>query len=130
MQELNVQKKRDEINVFKLDKIYVFKYFFDDKEIFKDLVDFYNSESFRFEMKNAGARNKVMKTLYMKYGFDANYIDDPADYTVIIGKDKKYAGILKDSVDFKETKDARIFIMKDLAAVDNAISLGAKKNEG
>ena len=130
MQELNVRKKRDEINVFKLDKIYVFKHFFDDKEIFKDLVDFYNSESFRFEMKSAGARNKVMKTLYMKYGFDANYVDDPADYTVMIGKDKKYAQILKDSVDFKETKDARIFIMKDLAAVADAIGLGAKKNEG
>ena len=130
MQELNVRKKRDEINVFKLDKIYVFKHFFDDKEIFKDLVDFYNSESFRFEMKSAGARNKVMKTLYMKYGFDANYIQDPADYTVMIRKDQKYAGILKNSVDFKETKDARIFIMKDLAAVADAISSGAKKNEG
>lgn len=127
MSELNVQKKRDIINVFKLDKIYIFKHFFDDKEIFKDLVDFYNSELFRFEMESAGARNKVMKTLYMKYGFDANYIEDPADYTVMIGKDQKYAGILKNSVDFKETKDARIFIMKDLAAVKDAISLGAKE---
>ncbi len=129
MQESNIRKKHDIINVFKLDKIYIFKHFFDDKEIFKDLVDFYNSELFRFEMESAGARNKVMKTLYMKYGFDANYVENPADYTVMIGKDKKYAQILKDSVDFKETKDARIFIMKDLAAVEDALSLGAKKNE-
>jgi hypothetical protein len=127
MSEFNVQKKRDKINVFKLNKIYVFKHFFDDKEIFKDLVDFYNPESFRFEMKSAGARNKVMKTLYMKYGFDANYIETPNDFTVIIGKDKKYAAILKNSIDFKETKDARIFIMKDLATVGEAINLGAKK---
>ena len=127
MSEFNVQKKRDKINVFKLNKIYVFKHFFDDKEIFKDLVDFYNPESFRFEMKNAGTRNKVMKTLYMKYGFDANYIETPDDFTVIIGKDKKYAAILKNSIDFKETKDARIFIMKDLATVGEAINLGAKK---
>ncbi|HJH31616.1 MAG TPA: hypothetical protein C5S50_05445 [Methanosarcinaceae archaeon] len=129
MQESNIRKKHDIINVFKLDKIYIFKHFFDDKEIFKDLVDFYNSELFRFEMESAGARNKVMKTLYMKYGFDANYVENPADYTVMIGKDQKYAQILKDSVDFKETKDARIFIMKDLAAVEDALSLGAKKNE-
>lgn len=127
MSEFNVQKKRDKINVFKLNKIYVFKHFFNDKEIFKDLVDFYNPESFRFEMKSAGARNKVMKTLYMKYGFDANYIETPNDFTVIIGKDKKYAAILKNSIDFKETKDARIFIMKDLATVGEAINLGAKK---
>jgi len=108
----------------------VFKHFFEDKEIFKDLVDFYNSKLFRFEIKSAGARNKVMKTLYMKYGFDTNYIDDPTDFTVMIGKDKKYAGILKDSVDFKETKDARVFIMKDSAAVVDAMNFGAKKYEG
>ena len=130
MSEFNVRKKRDTINVFKLNKIYVFKHFFEDKEIFKDLVDFYNPESFRFEMKNAGTRNKVMKTLYMKYGFDANYIETPDDFTVIIGKDKKYAGILKHSVDFKETNDARIFIMKDLASVEDAISLGANQYRG
>lgn len=127
MSELNVRRKRIKINVFKLNKIYVFKHFFEDKEIFKDLVDFYNPESFRFEMKSAGARNKVMKTLYMKYGFDTNYIETPDDFTVMIGKDKKYAVILKNSVDFKETKDARIFIMKDLATTSEAINLGAKK---
>jgi hypothetical protein len=127
MPEFNVQKKRNRINVFKIGKIYVFKHFFDDKEIFKGLVDFYNSELFRFEMKNAGARNKVMKFLDMKGGFDVYIIEDPADFMVKIGKDKKYAGILRNSVDFRETNDARIFIMKDIAAVEEAISLGAEK---
>lgn len=127
MPEFNVKRKRNRINVFKIGKIYVFKHFFDDKEIFKGLVDFYNSESFRFEMKNAGARNKVMKFLDMKGGFDVYLIEDPPDFMVKIGKDKKYAGILRNSVDFRETKDARIFIMKDMAAVEEAISLGAEK---
>jgi len=86
MPEFDVQRKRTRINVFKIGKIYVFKHFFDDKEIFKGLVDL-----------------------------------------VKIGKDKKYAGILRNSVDFRETKDARIFIMKDMAAVEEAISLGAEK---
>lgn len=127
MPEFNVKRKRNRINIFKIGKIYVFKHFFDDKEIFKGLVDFYISESYRFEMKNAGARNKVMKFLDMKGGFDVYLIEDPADFMVKIGKDKKYAGILRNSVDFRETKDARIFIMKDMAAVEEAISLGAEK---
>ena len=127
MPEFNVKRKRNRINIFKIGKIYVFKHFFDDKEIFKGLVDFYNSELFRFEMKNAGARNKVMKFLDMKGGFDVYIIEDPADFMVKIGKDKKYAGILRNSVDFRETNDARIFIMKDIAAVEEAISLGAEK---
>jgi len=127
MPEFNVKRKRNRINIFKIGKIYVFKHFFDDKEIFKDLVDFYNSESYRFEMKNAGSRNKVMKFLDMEGGFDVYLIEDPADFMVKIGKDKKYAGILRNSVDFRETKDARIFIIKDMAAVEEAISLGAEK---
>lgn len=127
MPEFNVKRKRNRINIFKIGKIYVFKHFFDDKEIFKGLVDFYISESYRFEMKNAGVRNKVMKFLDMKGGFDVYLIEDPADFMVKIGKDKKYAGILRNSVDFRETKDARIFIMKDMVAVEEAISLGAEK---
>jgi len=130
MPEFSVQTKRKRINVFKIDKIYVFKHFLDDKEIFKGLLDFYNSESYRFEMKNAGQRNKVMKFLDMKGGFDVYLIENPADFMVIIGKDKKYADILKNSVDFRETRDARIFIMKDMAAVEEAVSLGAEKYEG
>lgn len=127
MPEFNVKRKRNRINIFKIGKIYVFKHFFDDKEIFKGLVDFYISESYRFEMKNAGVRNKVMKFLDMKGGFDVYLIEDPANFMVKIGKDKKYAGILRNSVDFRETKDARIFIMKDMAAVEETISLGAEK---
>ena len=127
MPEFNVKRKRNRINIFKIGKSYLFKHFFDDKEIFKGLVDFYISESYRFEMKNAGVRNKVMKFLDMKGGFDVYLIEDPANFMVKIGKDKKYAGILRNSVDFRETKDARIFIMKDMAAVEEAISLGAEK---
>jgi hypothetical protein len=126
MPEFDVKRKRTRINVFKIGKIYVFKHFFDDKEIFKGLVDFYNSDSYRFEMKNAGARNKVMKFLDMKCGFDVYLIEDSAGFMVKISRDKKYAGILRNSVDFKETMDTRIFIMKDMAAVEEAISLGAE----
>ena len=127
MPKLNVQKKRKRINVFKIGKIYVFKHFFDDKEIFKGLVDFYNSESYRFEMKSAGERNKVMKFLDMKDGFDFYLIEDHSDFMVNISKDKKHAGILRNSIDFRETRDAKIFIMNDMAAVEEAISLGAEK---
>ena len=122
----NLQKKRKRINVFKIGKLYVLKQFFNDKEIFKDLLDFYNSISYRFEMKNVVERNKVMKYLEMKAGFNVFIIEDSSDFMVKIGKDKKYAQIFKNSVDFRETKDARLFLMKDMVAVKEAISLGAE----
>ena len=42
----------------------------------------------------------------------------------------KYAPILKNSVAFKETANERIFLMKDLAAVEEAVGLGARMREG
>jgi hypothetical protein len=40
------------------------------------------------------------------------------------------AQILKTSVAFKETAGERIFLMKDLAEVEEAVDLGAEKVEG
>lgn len=37
----------------------------------------------------------------------------------------KYAWILKNTVALRETVNARIFLMKDLAAVEEAVGLGA-----
>ena len=49
---------------------------------------------------------------------------------VKLPKFAKYAQILKNSVASKETATERIFLMKDLAAVEEAVGLGAEKMEG
>ena len=51
-------------------------------------------------------------------------------YVVDLPKSAKYALILKNSVALKETANERIFLMKDLAAVEEAVGLGAKVYEG
>jgi len=45
---------------------------------------------------------------------------------VQLPKSAKYAQVLKNSVAFKETANERLFLMKDLAAVEEAVGLGAK----
>jgi hypothetical protein len=49
---------------------------------------------------------------------------------VQLPKSAKYAQILKNSVASKETANDRIFLMKDLAAVEEAVGMGAKIVEG
>jgi hypothetical protein len=49
---------------------------------------------------------------------------------VQLPKHARYAQILKNSVAFKEIANERIFLMKDLVAVEEAVSLGAKVYEG
>jgi hypothetical protein len=57
-------------------------------------------------------------------------VEDLKGYVVELPKSAKYAQILKNSVAFKETANERIFLMKDLATVEEAAGLGAKIHEG
>jgi len=51
-------------------------------------------------------------------------------YVVNLPKFAKYAQILKNSVASKETATERMFLMKDLAVVEEAVILGAQIVEG
>jgi hypothetical protein len=62
--------------------------------------------------------------------FDYDRVEDLKGYVVELPKSAKYAQILKNSVAFKETVNERIFLMKDLAAVEEAVGLGAKIVDG
>jgi len=121
----DVVPKRKHINIFKVGKLWIFKYFFEDKETFKALLDHYNKDQYRFEFKSIGARNNALKILEQN-GFDYDLVEDLAGYIVKLPKYSKYAPILKNSVATKETAAERIFLMKDLAAVEEAMGLGAK----
>jgi hypothetical protein len=115
--------------VFKVGKLWLFKYFFDNRELFNALLDHYNKNMYRFEFKCTGARNNALKLLE-RNGFDYDLVENPQGYMVKPPKFAKYAQILKNSVAFKETLTERIFLMRDLAAVEEAVGLGAKIVEG
>ncbi|MHB8120462.1 MAG: hypothetical protein ACYDHX_17385 [Methanothrix sp.] len=125
----DVIERHNPIIFFKLGKLWVFKQFFDNHEIFNVLLDYYNKDLYRFEFKSIGARNNALKILG-RNGFDYDLVEDLKGYVVQLPKHAKYAQILKNSVAFKETANERIFLMKDLAAVEDAVGLGAKIYEG
>jgi hypothetical protein len=123
-----VDAKREKVNIFKIGSLWCFKYFFDNREVFKELSEYYNREKYRFELKNVGERNKVMKYLEEELGLEFTLIEDTSEYTVKINKFKKYAPILRNSIDSTEREKDRVFIMKDLASVEEAIGKGAEKS--
>lgn len=125
----DVTEKRRRITVFKLGKLWVFKHFFDNREVYNALLEYYNKDQYRFEFKSVGARNNALKLLE-RNGFDYDLVEDLQKYVITLPKSAKYAQILKNSVAFKETLNDRIFLMKDLAAVEEAVELGAKIMEG
>ena len=125
----DVIERRKKIMIFKLGKLWVFKQFFDNRALFDALLDHYNKDLYRFEFKSTGARNNALKLLE-RNGFDYDLVEDLKGYVVKLSKFSKYAQILKNSVVTKETTNERIFLMKDLASVEEAVSLGAQIVEG
>ena len=125
----DVVERRKRVTIFKLGKLWVFKQFFDNHELFNVLLDHYNKDLFRFEFKSTGARNNALKLLE-RNGFDYDLVEDLKGHVVQLSKSAKYAQVLKNSVAFKETANERLFLMKDLAAVEEAVGLGAKVYEG
>jgi hypothetical protein len=113
----DVIERRKHITFFKLGKLWVFKQFFDNRALFDALLNFYNKDLFCFEFKSIGARNNALKLLERNC-FDYDLVEDLKGYVVELSKTSKYASILKNSVAFKETANERLFLMKDLAAVE------------
>jgi hypothetical protein len=124
-----VLPKRKRITVFKVGKLWLFKYFFDNRGLFEALLDHYNRDLYRFEFKSTGARNNALKLLE-RNDFDYDLVEDLKGYVVKLPKFAKYAQILKNSVATKETATERLFLMKDLAAVEDAVRLGAQIVDG
>ncbi len=128
MPSFDITEKRPCINIFRLNKAYYFKHFFDDPELFRELEPYYEKASYRFKIATAGARNKVMKFLDRK-GFDPNIIEDAAPYTVEINKYQNYGELLKNSVESYPLRDKIVLVMKDMLWVEQALAMGAKKQE-
>ena len=124
---MNFDISRKKINIFKIGKQYCFKEYFSDKEIFKELSEYYNTKKYRFECDTASERNKIIKYLW-NAGFDTNLIEELSEYSVKIDRFKKYADILKNSLEQAEIGSYRIFLMKDRFSVEQAIEQGAEKH--
>jgi hypothetical protein len=129
VETFDVVPKRKRITVFHLGNLWVFKQFFDNRELFNAFLDYYNKDLYRFEFKSIGARNNALKLLE-RNGFDYDLVEELKGYLVTLPKSVKYSQILKNSMASKETANDRIFLMKDLVAVEEAISFGAKIYEG
>ena len=52
--------------MFKAAGGWIFKHFFDDSEIFRELADHYSKALYRFEFKIIGERNKALKLLELR----------------------------------------------------------------
>jgi hypothetical protein len=120
--------RKKEITIFKAGGHWVFKHYFDDRDTFMELAEYYDKDKYCFVLRTLGDRNRALKLLEIR-GFVVALVENAREYVVKLDKYRKYGSILKNSVAQIETPEWRIFLMKDQAAVKEALQLGAKNIE-
>lgn len=113
------------ITIIKAGSHWIFKHFFEDRETFREIADYYDKDGYRFVLKTPGERNLVQKLLERR-GFDILLMENSRGFVVKLSHKSRYAGVLKNSLAQIETSEWRIFLMKDQNAVKEAIRQGAK----
>jgi hypothetical protein len=113
------------ITIIKAGGHWIFKHFFEDKDIFKELADYYDKEGYRFVLRTPGERNLVQKLLERR-GFEVVLVESSRGYVVKLDRQSRYSPVLKNSLAQIETDKWRVFLMKDLAAVKDSLRQGAK----
>ncbi len=116
------------ITIIKAGHHWLFKHFFEDQSIFKELADYYDKDGYRFVLRTPGERNLVQKLLERR-GFEVILTERSRGYVVKISRQSRYASLLKNSLTMIETDEWRVFLMKDQASVREALHQGAKMVE-
>lgn len=113
------------LNVFAVGGEYVFKHFFDDGDLFDQFSTYYDREEYRFEVP-ADDLDSVLDALRAN-GFDPSLVEETEPYTVVKAEYTPYAEILKRSVAFWSRQEHNFFLMRDMAAVERALTEGATR---
>lgn len=113
------------ITIVKAGRHWMFKQFFEDKDIFRELADYYDKDGYRFVLRTPGEKNLVQKLLERR-GFEVILAESSRGYVVKLSRQSRYAGVLKNSLAIIETDEWRVFLMKDRASAMQALHQGAK----
>jgi len=115
---------RTEIPMFTINGTYVFKYYFEDSDLFNQLKQYYNDDAYRFELTSDEELEEAARILD-QYFFDLDVVDDPKPYCVVVPRNDDYSDILRNTVARFSRGRHYIFLLKDTLSVDQAIEQGA-----
>lgn len=114
---------QEEIPTFHLNGTYLFKQYFDNKDLFSQLEKYYNSERYRFEVPECSL-DEVNQTLD-KYMYILEPVEELSEYCVIKDKGADSSDVLRNSVASQRHGGEDIFLMKNKLSVRQAIEQGA-----
>lgn len=114
----------ERINAFPVDEEYWFKQYFDDAEVFAEVRSFYNPAEYRFEIP--AARLGEIQSLLAEHEYGLVVVEAVDEFVVVKRKYTTHPrAIFRGAVLQRSVDQFNCFVMRDQAAVDQAIELGA-----
>lgn len=117
----------EEIAAFDTGDIHIFKTYFDENQLFKQLETYYNEDKYRFEIPDGDLEQ--VRQLLEEYYYELAVTDDIEDYCVVVEKKPDSSDILRNSVMRKRRGQHEVLVMKDKLSKEQAIEKGAASLE-
>lgn len=115
---------QEQVNVFEVDDRYVFKHYFDGDELFARLKQYYNNQQYRFEVPSDEFAD--LRSFLADNGYGLVVVDVLDSFVVVVEKYTAHPdNIFKASVIQRSVDGYNCFLLKDQAAVEQAVQDGA-----
>jgi hypothetical protein len=116
----------EQVNVFEVDELYLFKHYFDGEDVFDRLKPYYNNQQYRFEVPPDEFED--LQAFLAEHGYGLVVVDVLPEFVVVV---KKYTdhpeNIFKTSVIQRSVDGYNCFLLTDRDAVDRAVDAGATR---
>lgn len=117
---------REQIHVFAIDDTDVFKQYFEQDDLFRQLRRYYNEEEYRFEVPE-DAFDEVQELLEEHF-YTPAVVDEPEQFCVVYPKYSEHPDVLfKASLLQRSKENYHVFLMKDQVSVEQAVERGATR---
>lgn len=115
----------ERILVFNLGDEYIFKHYFQRRDLFEALQEYYNGDTYRFEVP-ADELAAIREELAEEY-YELELIENLEPYCVVKDQYTDHAAILRESVANWTRDGYHFFLMKNELAVKTALEHGATR---
>lgn len=115
--------EREELLVFRVGEEYLFSQYFERRDVFGNLQEYYDEGTYRFEVP-ASEFDEVREHLRDAY-YEPRVVEDLEPYCVVKEQYTAHADILKNAVVHWERRGHNFFLMEDDLAVKEALEAGA-----
>jgi hypothetical protein len=116
----------EQVNVFEVNNVYLFKHYFEGQEVFARLKPYYNNQQYRFEVPLTEFDG--IRAFLDGHGYGLVVVDALDAFVVVVTKYTHHPdNIFKASVIQRSVDDYNCFLMTDQVAVEQAVQDGATR---